>query len=332
MQLLTPAVAFIGLFARSNAEQQQPSVTLSNGVVMPRVLLGMGLWCNDAKRCPAPQKPCKDCYNDTAAAADIAMALANGFRGVDTALGYGNQRGVGLAVRSRPVGSVFVQTKIPGCGSRSATECAAKASADIETDIQQLSLAGPVDSILIHGPPGPHGAACKSAASCGAAVAQWKVLEHAYRTNKTRSIGVSNFCATCLECLARSDASTLVPHVNQIQYHAGMPGSDPTGLITYNVHHRINPQAYSPLGNYATHSLLAANITHEIATALGKSSAQVGLRWVIQNNASLCVAAHKASYLAEDSALWGWSIPSADMARLDAWAGAQEGPTRGSCI
>jgi hypothetical protein len=87
-----------------------------------------------ARAAQAPQKPCKDCYNDTAAAADIAMALANGFRGVDTgtydrpsfctapscsyatsgrlsqlrlclfgsALGYGNQRGVGLAVRSRP--------------------------------------------------------------------------------------------------------------------------------------------------------------------------------------------------------------------------------------
>jgi hypothetical protein len=108
---------------------QQSTVTLSNGVVMPRILLGMGLWCN-TERCPAPAKPCADCYNDGEAAADIALALANGFHGIDTALGYGNQRGVGAAVRSRPAGTVFVQTKIPGCGSRNASECAAQEHCD----------------------------------------------------------------------------------------------------------------------------------------------------------------------------------------------------------
>ena len=67
-------------------QQQQPTVTLSNGVHMPRVLLGMGLWCN-TPACPPPAKPCHDCYNDSSAAVDIALALANGFRGIDTALG-----------------------------------------------------------------------------------------------------------------------------------------------------------------------------------------------------------------------------------------------------
>jgi hypothetical protein len=65
-----------------------PSVAvLSNGVMMPRVLLGMGPWCNDPVRCPAPAKPCHDCYNDTSAAADIKLALESGFRGIDTAIG-----------------------------------------------------------------------------------------------------------------------------------------------------------------------------------------------------------------------------------------------------
>ena len=79
-----------------------------------------------------------------------------------------------------------------------------------------------------------------------------------------------------------------------------MPGADPTGLISYSWEHQVVPQAYSPLGNYATHSLLRANITAEIGAAHSKSAAQVGLRWVIQNNASLCVAADRANYLAED--------------------------------
>jgi|EP01043_Picozoa_sp_COSAG02_P046325 diketogulonate reductase-like aldo/keto reductase len=111
-----------------------------------------------------------------------------------------------------------------------------------------------------------------------------------------------------------------------------MPGADPTGLISFSLEHHIVPQAYSPLGNYATHSLLRANITADIGAAHSKSAAQVGLRWVIQNNASLCVAADKASYLAEDIDIFSWTLSAAEMKRLDEWAGAQEDPTRGSCV
>lgn len=116
------------------------------------------------------------------------------------------------------------------------------------------------------------------------------------------------------------------------RYHAGMPGADPTGLLSYSWKHHVVPQAYSPLGNYATHSLLKANITAEIGAAHSKSAAQVGLRWVIQNNASLCVAADKGSYLAEDIDIFSWSLSDAEMTRLDEWAGAREDPTRGSCV
>jgi diketogulonate reductase-like aldo/keto reductase len=63
-----------------------------------------------------------------------------------------------------------------------------------------------------------------------------------------------------------------------------------------------------------------------------RSSLQVGLRWVIQNNASLCVAADKASYLKEDIDLFSWSLSAEEMKRLNEWAGAQEDPTRGNCV
>ena len=184
---------------------------LANGVRMPRVLLGMGPWCNDPIRCPAPAKPCHDCYNDSSAAADIALAFSKGFAGIDTALGYGSQAGVGAAVRALPSrAAVFLQTKVPGCNGAPAT-CAAKTTADVEKDLQMLGLSY-VDSVLLHGPPGPHGAACQSAAvspnslcprrcvpladgagaagqSCAAAVAQWGALEKLYAENKTRAIG-----------------------------------------------------------------------------------------------------------------------------------------------
>ena len=64
------------------------------------------------------------------------------------------------------------------------------------------------------------------------------------------------------------------------RYHAGMPGADPTGIVSDAKARGIVIQAYSPLGNYATHSLLKANITNEIGRAHNKSAAQVGLRLV----------------------------------------------------
>ena len=85
--------------------------------------------------------------------------------------------------------SVFLQTKVPGCHSGTAASCADKTKQDFETDLNELGLPF-VDSVLLHGPPGPHGAACKSDASCAAAAGQWGALEKLYAANKTRSIGV----------------------------------------------------------------------------------------------------------------------------------------------
>eukprot|EP01043_Picozoa_sp_COSAG02_P033278 COSAG02_NODE_2263_length_9312_cov_3.608054_6_plen_119_part_00 len=85
--------------------------------------------------------------------------------------------------------SVFLQTKVPGCRSGTAASCADKTEQDFETDLNELGLPF-VDSVLLHGPPGPHGAACKSDVSCAAAAGQWAALEKLYAANKTRSIGV----------------------------------------------------------------------------------------------------------------------------------------------
>ena len=63
---------------------------------------------------------------------------------------------------------------------------------------------------------------------------QWKALEEAYLAGQTRGIGVSNYCAACLECIRRT--ATVAPHVSQFQYHAGMPGPDPAGLLSATAH------------------------------------------------------------------------------------------------
>jgi len=121
--------------------------------------------------------------------------------------------------------------------------------------------------------------------------------------------------------------------VNQLTYHAGMPGADPTGLFTFCRAAGTVPQAYSPLGNYATHSLVHSNFTAAIGArqAPPRSGVAVALRWVAQNSVPMCIAADVLSYLKEDAQSWSWELSEADMLSINAWQGAIEDPTRGSC-
>ena len=153
-----------------------PSVTLNNGVVMP--ILAAGTWKLDE---PDAQ--------DT-----VAAALSAGFRHIDTANDYYNQRGVGAAIAQATAAGnltrreVFVTTKVPGCGSRgvsraSAAACAADSVRAAESNLEQLGLAQ-VDLLLVHFPPrggcGP--------AECELMQAQWTALSRFYRANKTRAL------------------------------------------------------------------------------------------------------------------------------------------------
>merc|ERR1712157_141394 len=96
-----------------------------------------------------------------------------------------------------------------------------------------------------------------------------------YKQGKTRAIGVSNYCGSCLDCLMES--ATVTPAVNQIKLHAGM-GPDPAGLVSYTREKGILPQAYSPLasGGVTRDSELA-----KIGASYSKSAAQVALKWLV---------------------------------------------------
>jgi diketogulonate reductase-like aldo/keto reductase len=293
-----------------------PRVTLANGVEMPRVLLGMGPWCNG-----------HDCYNDTAATADVRLAFSVGFNGVDG--GYSNEVGVGEAVRGFDRTTVWVTSKIPPCHNSLTVEaCALQTETDFGKQLAELNLSY-VDLMLLHGPPNNgSGTACVGPELCGLARAQWTALTAKYTAGAVRAIGVSNYCGTCLDCLAGLSPS---PHVNQVQFHAGMPGADPAGIASACKKHSTELQAYSPLGNYLNHSLIHANLTVAIGLAHNKSSAQIGLRWVLQNNHSLAVAASNPDYLKEDLDVFDWELTPSEMQQLDTVAFAPEDPTRGVC-
>ena len=101
---------------------------------------------------------------------------------------------------------------------------------------------------------------------------QWKALEEEYAAGRTRSIGVSNYCAACLECIAGK--ATVAPHVNQFQFHAGMPGPDPAGMLSATGKAGARVQAYRPLA-HGEGSLLVDKTVNAIGAAHGRSSAQV---------------------------------------------------------
>jgi diketogulonate reductase-like aldo/keto reductase len=266
-----------------------PTVTLNNGVAMPLVQLGLGG------------------YNDSYATEAVVSALGVGFSGIDTAHDYGNQDGVaaGIAAAGTPRNSVFITTKIPGCEVPAI--CKVRSEEFIANDLKLLGM-GQVDLMLAHYTPL---GGCASDDDCKMVQTQYAALEDAYNAGKARAIGVSNFCVSCLECLAKTQ--TVPPAVNQVQFHVGM-GSDPQGLLGYCREKGIQLEAYSPLGSG---NIVSNPLFSSIGEAYNKTGPQVALKWIVQRQIPIAVKAHSPEYLAQDIDLFTWNLTDADLARLD---------------
>ena len=146
---------------------------------------------------------------------------------------------------------------------------------------------------------------------CGAT---WQALEDLKEEGKLRAIGVSNFCVPCLECLA--GASTTVPAVNQLQFHAGMAGGDdPKGLFSYCKAKGIQPQAYSPLGGEQAATVLESPVLHAVGAAHNKSTAKVALQWVLKLGYALTTASFSEAHMKDDLDLFGWEMTAEEVAR-----------------
>ena len=266
-----------------------PTTTLNNGVTMPLVNLGLGG------------------YNDTYATEAVVSALSAGFTGIDTAHDYKNQDGVaaGIAAAGTPRASIFVTTKIPGCEVPAV--CKLRSEQFIASDLKALGMAQ-VDLMLAHYTPL---GGCATDDDCKMVQTQYATLETAYKAGKARAIGVSNFCVSCLECLEKTQ--TVVPAVNQVQYHVGM-GTDPQGLLAYCRSKGIQLEAYSPLGsgNIVSNPLFAS-----VGAGYNKTGPQVALQWIVQRGIPIAVKAHNPAYLAEDLDLFSWNLTAADLAKLD---------------
>jgi len=172
-------------------------------------------------------------WNNSRTFDSFSAALTAGFSALDTAHEYANQEGVAQALKMVKRARVFVTTKVPGCMTGidllNPFDCYRETKAILDDNLAKLDV-DYVDLVLLHYPPAPAWLfrSCGNlTGSCEMERGQWRAMEEFYKDGKARSIGVSNYCPSCLECL---DYVDVYPMVNQIQYHVGM-GDDPQGFF-----------------------------------------------------------------------------------------------------
>lgn len=256
-----------------------PTIVLNNGVSTPQ--LGLGVW----------QIPDGD--TETV----VRAALETGYRGIDTAASYHNERGVGAAVRTSGVSrdEVFVATKL--WNSDHGTDQALRA---FDASLDRLGLEW-VDMYLIHWP----------LPLRDRYVETWRALEKIYANGRVRAIGVSNFTIGQLRRLMAERA--IVPAVNQVELH---PLFQQQGLREFHAAHGIATQAWSPLGS--GQGLLSLPVLADIARARDRSAAQVVIRWHLQRGHLVIPKSATPSRIAENFHVRDFSLDDREMAAIDA--------------
>jgi 2,5-diketo-D-gluconate reductase A len=254
-----------------------PTVLLANGVAMPR--LGLGTWPLD----------------DAGAADAVATALRAGYRLIDTAENYANERGVGEGLRRSgvPRAEIFVTTKFNRRwhsveGARQACEAS----------LARLGL-DYIDLLLVHWP-NPDQDRYLDA---------FRGLAALLEAGKVRAIGTSNFKSAHLQRLF--DAG-MVPHVNQIQLDPYHRRDD---LVAIHRAHGIVTETWSPLGR--RNGMLADPAITAIAARHGRSPAQVVLRWQVQSGHVPTPNSSHPGRIAENLAVFDFALDDAEMTVLD---------------
>ena len=224
---------------------------LHNGIKIPCV--GFGTW----------QTP----NNETGVAA-VKKALEVGYRHIDTASGYDNERSVGIAVKESgiPREEIFITSKLKN--SDHGYEATVKA---FEKTMEELGMEY-LDLYLIHWPNPIQFRDNWKEANAGT----WKAFEEFYKAGRIKSIGVSNFRPHHMEALLES--AEVAPMVNQIRL---CPGDVHKETLDYCKKHNMILEAYSPLG---TGKVFDVDAMKDLAQKYGKTIAQICLRWSLQKN------------------------------------------------
>jgi 2,5-diketo-D-gluconate reductase A len=256
-----------------------PFITLNNGVQMPQ--LGFGVW----------QVP------DDEARAAVKTALEAGYRSIDTAAIYANEKGTGQAIADAglPRDELFVTTKL--WNAEHGYDSTLRA---FDASLERLGLEY-VDLYLIHWP----------VPSRGLYLDTWRAFEKLYADGRTKAIGVSNFPVPQLQEVL--DEGSVVPAVNQIELHPNLPQAE---LRAFHAAHGIATEAWSPLGS--GRGLLEDPALAAIATKHGETPAQVVLRWHIQIGNIVIPKSVTPSRIRENIDVFDFELDADDLAAIDA--------------
>jgi diketogulonate reductase-like aldo/keto reductase len=272
------------------------TITLNNGVEMPAI--GLGVF----------QTP------PDATTAAVEEALRVGYRHVDTAAAYLNEREVGDGIRRSGIArdEVFIETKvwISDYGYDATLHAFDKGARNLGVD--QLDL------LILHQP---------LPSAFDRTLDAYRALEKLLADGKVRAIGVSNFMPEHLDRLLTE--TSVVPAVNQIELH---PYFQQTALQQVHAEHGILTQAWSPIGGITSYrdaekSTFDDPTLLEIAAQYGKSAAQVMLRWHLQRGRSVIPKSTKPARIAENFDVFDFELGTEQLAAIDALdTGVRGGP------
>jgi len=273
------------------------TLTLNNGVTLPA--LGLGVF-------QSPPDETRDA---------VLAALEAGYRHIDTAAAYGNERqvGEGIAASGLDRGDIVVETKIwiSDYGYDETLHAYEKSARKLGFD--------EIDLLILH-------QALPSRFDL--TLDSYRALEKLLADGKVRAIGVSNFMVDHLTQLL--DAVDVVPTVNQIEVH---PYFQQREVQAKNAEHGILTQAWSPIGGITFYregehtSTLADPVVVGIAEAHGKSPAQVLLRWGVQEGRSVIPKSVKPARIAENIDVFDFELTDDEIAAIDALdTGRRGGP------
>lgn len=273
----------------------------SSGANVDMPLIGAGTWQ----------------YNDTIAYQSVCYALGKGYTFIDTAFGYGNQKGVGKAIQDCWEGKredLFVMTKIPGGLTKQ------QVHATHQQNLWELQL-DYVDHLMTHFP--ADWAVTPEKASRAMRQEEWLALEAIYLSGEARSIGFSHYCTSHIDDVL--DIASVAPSINQVEYHVG--SGDVDGVMNKCRENKITFMSFSPLCGPCQYepkdSLINGDLVTEIATKYNVTGSQVSLRFIVQQAlqqdsyvGGVIPKSNNPDHIAENMALFSFKLSKYDIERL----------------